>query len=198
MENKTKNILITIASVVGVSLLIRYAIKKRNETTEKKSNLVDDMMEKMGKPINQFTITNNSRVSPQTISLFNIYKLNQNNNDVSIKPSMKFFNTTLLNDPKKVKSIKIIVNKSDFAQSQATEVITKVCKDASGNSSTENYYPMVDVNQFQGNITEVKPQNLILDGICYLDYTIQPNTTVTMIIEYKTQYRSGKKRKKMF
>jgi hypothetical protein len=193
MENKTKNILITIASVIGVSLLIKYAIKKRNEAAENKSNLVDDMLDKMGKPINQFTITNNSKVA-QTISLFNIYKLNQDNREISINPSMKFFNTTLLNDPKKVLSIKILVNRSPFAQSQATEIITKVCKDASGNGSTENYYPMVSVNQFQGNMTEVKPEDLILDGICYLDYTIQPETTVTMIIEYKTQYRSGKKR----
>lgn len=192
MENKTKNILITIATVVGISLLIRYAAKKRKPVTENKSNLVDDMLDKMGKPINQFTITNKSKVA-QTISLFNIYKLNNDYKEVSIKPSMKFFNTTLLNDPKKVTSIKIIVNKSDYAQSQATEVITKVCKDASGNSITENYYPMVSINQYQGNMTEVKPQNLILDGICYLDYTIQPDTTVTMIIEYKTQYRSGEK-----
>lgn len=197
MENKTKNILITIASVVGISLLIKYAIKKRNEAAEKKSNLVDDMLDKMGKPINQFTITNKGKVS-QTISLFNIYKLNQNHNEISINPSMKFFNTTLLNDPKKVLSIKIRVNNSPYAQTQATEVITKVCKDATGNSSTENYYPMVSVNQFQGNMTEVNPEDLILDGICYLDYTIQPETTVTMIIEYKTQYRSGKKRRKMF
>jgi hypothetical protein len=197
MENKTKNILIAIASIVGVSLLMKYAIKKRNEANENKSNLVDDMIDKMGKPINQFTITNNGKVA-QTISLFNIYKLNQNQNEISINPSMKFFNTTLLNDPKKVLSIKILVNRSPFAQSQATEIITKVCKDASGNGSTENYYPMVNVNQFQGNMTEVTPEDLILDGICYLDYTIQPDTTVTMIIEYKTQYRSGKKRKKMF
>lgn len=187
MENKTKNILITIASVVGVSLLIRYAIKKRNQATENKSNLVDDMLDKMGKATTaQFTLVNNTSM-PQDISLFNAFDLKPSNRNIQIKPSMGFFNKTLLNEPKKIKKIKVMVNSGAFAQAQATQVMTKLCKDANGNMASENYYPMVGINQFQSNMTEIQPDNLIVDGTCVLDYTVQPNTTVTLIFDYETR-----------
>lgn len=187
MENKTKNILITLASVVGVSLLIRYAIKKRKPVTENKSNLVDDMLDKMGKATTaQFTLSNNTS-SQQDVALFNSFNLVQNNRLVQIKPSMGFFNRTLLNEPKKIKKIKVMVNSGAFAQTQATQAITKLCKDANGNMASENYFPMVGINQFQSNMTEIEPDNLILDGTCVLNYTIQPNTTVTLIFDYETK-----------
>lgn len=187
MENKTKNILITIGTVIGVSLLVRYAMKKRKPNNENKSNLVDDMLDKMGKATTaQFTLSNNTSVQ-QDVSLFNAFNLVPNNREVQIKPSMGFFNRTLLNEPKKVKKIKVIVNKGAFAQAQATQGITKLCKDANGNMASENYFPMVGINQFQSNMTEIEPNNLILDGTCVLNYTLQPNTVVTLIFDYETK-----------
>ena len=201
MEQKTKNILTDIAVLAGVSAFLYLIFRDKKE---KKSNLVDEMLENFGKPISQFTITNNT-ATQQTVTLFDAYN-NINNpyganntgivNPITINPSITFFNQTLLTEPKKINSIKIMVNSGAFAQSQATQIITKVCKDASGNSATENYMPMVSSGQYQGNMTEIKPKNLILDGECVLNYVVQPNTTVTMILDYKTDRKF--KRKGMF
>ena len=95
-----------------------------------------------------------------------------------------------------LKKIQIRVNSGAFAQVQATQIITKVCKDASGNSATENYMPMISTTQYQGGMTEIEPDNLILDGQCTLNYTVQPNTAVTLIFDYKTDRKF--KRKGMF
>lgn len=140
------------------------------------------MLENMGKPQAQFTIVNNSGVI-KNIKLFNIYD-NNNVEGITTKPSMKFFNNTLINNPKKIKEIRINAN-GIYAQIQATQIITKICKEANGDSTTESYNPMVATNQYQGGMTSIKPNNLILDGICYLEYQIQPNTTVTLIVDYE-------------
>lgn len=201
MEKKTKNILLISGAVLGTALL--YLAYKKYKG-EKKSNLVDEMLENFGKPTSQFTITNSSSL-PQNVTLFDAFN-NLNNPfgtdatgvppSVSINPSITFFNQTLLTEPKKIKKIKIMVNSGAFAQAQATQIITKVCKDASGNSATENYMPMISTTQYQGGMTEIQPDNLILDGTCVLNYTIQPNTTVTLILDYKTDRKF--KRKGMF
>lgn len=133
-----------------------------------------------------FTITNNTN-QEQKFTLFKAFS-NFNNPNVGIiatNASINFFNNTLLNEPKLVKAIEIISN-SPNAQSQVTRVITKRCKDASGNADSVPYIPMVSTAQFQGNMTVVTPENLILDGICYLEYTINPNTIVTMNMIYDT------------
>lgn len=191
MENKTKNILITLAAIGGISYLISLAVKNRKKANiaskQGNSNLVDDMLDKMGKATTaQFTLINNTSM-PQDISLFNAFDLKPSNRNIQINPSMGFFNKTLLNEPKKINKIKVMVNSGAFAQAQATQVMTKYCKDANGDSSTENYYPMVGINQFQSNMTEIQPNNLILDGTCVLNYTVQPNTTVTLIFDYQTK-----------
>ncbi len=134
----------------------------------------------------QFTITNNTN-QEQTFSLFKAFS-NLNNPNVGIiatNASIRFFNRTLLNEPKLVTMIEIISN-SPNAQSQVTRVITKKCKDASGNANSVPYIPLVSTAQFQGNMTFVKPDNLILDGVCYLQYSINPNTIVTMNVSYET------------
>jgi len=67
---------------------------------------------------------------------------------------------------------------------QSQNTITKMCKDASGVSSTDFYYPMVSPNQYQGGITIIQPPNLILDGTCFLQYPVEANTTVNLILRY--------------
>jgi len=196
MEKKTRNILIGGAILAGLYLLYR------KYKGEKKSNLVDEMLENFGKPIAQFTITNVSPVT-QNVTLFDAYNnihypygtTNDGTSSVLINPSLSFFNQTLLNDPKKVNKIKIMVN-SGAGQIQASQYITKTCKDASGNMASQNYFPIISSGQYQGNMTEIKFDDLILDGECVLNYQVQANTSVTFIIDYKTDRKL--KRKGMF
>ncbi|MBK7362991.1 MAG: hypothetical protein IPJ01_11905 [Micavibrio sp.] len=193
MEKKTKNILLIGGAILGTALL--YLAYKKYKG-EKKSNLVDEMLENFGKPISQFTLTNNTS-TPQSIILFDAFNnINPSSSPIIVSPSMSFFNNTLLSEPKKIKRIQIRVNSGSFAQAQATQLITKTCKDASGNSATENYMPMISTTQYQGGMTEIEPDDLVLDGTCTLNYTVQPNTTVTLIFDYKTDRKF--KRKGMF
>jgi hypothetical protein len=48
---------------------------------------------------------------------------------------------------------------------------------------------MVSSAQYQGGITEIKPRNLILNGECVVNYSVQPNTTVTLILDYEQKNR---------
>lgn len=129
----------------------------------------------------QFTLTNNTG-SEQRFPLFKSIGGGVNPN-VGIMPSMSFFNQTLAREPKLVKAMEFrSINPN--GQAQVTKLISKVCKDASGEESKTNYFPMVSVNQYQGNITVVQPDNLILDGECYLEYTLNPNTIVSLTMVY--------------
>lgn len=170
----------------GTGTMIGIGSSLIKPSDEEKSNLVDEMLENMGKPQAQFTITNKSN-SIKTIKLFDINS--HNVQEVTITPSMRFFNNTLMNDPKKVKEIRINANGA-YAQIQATQVITKICKDANGDESIESYNPIVATTQYQGGMTAIQPNNLILDGICHLEYQIQPNTTVTLIVDYQELKKS--------
>src|ERR1035437_3745865 len=129
----------------------------------------------------QFTLTNNTG-SEQRFPLFKSIGGGVNPN-VGINPSMSFFNQTLAREPKLVKAMEFrSINPN--GQAQVTKLISKVCKDANGEESKTNYFPMVSVNQYQGNITVVQPDNLILDGECYLEYTLNPNTIVSLTMVY--------------
>jgi hypothetical protein len=68
---------------------------------------------------------------------------------------------------------------------QAEAPFKMICADASGNSSTQQYTPLISANQFQGGITSVKFNGKILDGECYMAYTMFPKSKVTMVIYYK-------------
>lgn len=141
----------------------------------------------LGSPIGkvvQFTLVNNTAQEQET-TLFNSFT-NYSNPNVGVSSnnmSSSEFNRSLLSEPIKINNIEVRCNGANgFNQSQ--KVITKICKDASGVSNTEFYYPMVSPNQFQPNMTSVQPANLILDGVCYLKYSIAPNTTVTLVFNY--------------
>lgn len=177
-----------IGGLIGGAILVGLIIKSRKgKTDEKTSNFIGSPY---GQKI-QFTMMNNTKTT-QVVTLFNAY-VNIPNPSVGITPSITEFNRTLLNEPKKINSIEIrAMNNS----AQAQTIITKICKDASGNAEQENYYPMISAYQVNQGMTTVQPQNLILDGVCYLKYAIAPSTTVTMVLDYDLKAREKKSKKK--
>ncbi len=138
-----------------------------------------------GAPFGQrvmFTLSNKTN-SPQSVPLFNAYSNVQNSN-VSITPSIAEFNRTLLNEPKLLQMIEI---RASGNQKQAEQPIKINCKDASGEFKGTFLYPMVSVYQKALDMTSVTPNNLILNGTCYLGYTLAPKQTVVMIFHYQKQ-----------
>lgn len=163
-------------AIVGSLAYILLKNKKEEETS-------GFLGSPMGKVV-QFTLVNNTAQEQET-TLFNSFT-NYSNPNVGVSSnnmSSSEFNRSLLSEPIKINNIEVRCNGANgFNQSQ--KVITKICKDASGVSNTEFYYPIVSPNQFQPNMTSVQPSNLILDGVCYLKYSIAPNTTVTLVFNY--------------
>ncbi len=128
----------------------------------------------------QFTLTNNTS-SSQTFSLFNAWGNGTDNPNVGIMPSPQQFNQQLMNQPVRVTSFEI---RGPGASMQANMPIQKMCSDSNGTSATESYIPMMSAFQPQGGIITVQPANLILDGGCFLTYTMNPNTTVIFMMRY--------------
>jgi hypothetical protein len=164
------------ALVTGVAVLYALLIRKpKGEKGEKKSAFLGSPF---GKRV-MFTLTNTTG-STQVVPLFNAYSNIQNSN-VTISPSINEFNRTLLNEPKIVKMIEIFAQGN---QAQAQKAIQKVCKDASGDQSGTNYFPLVSVMQKATDRTSIQPQNLILSGECFLNYTLDANQTVILTMHY--------------
>jgi LPXTG-motif cell wall-anchored protein len=183
-ENNILLALLGIGALIGISALI-----KRNR--KKKEGFSEFLGGTQGK-VAQFILTNNTN-SVQKLNLFDSWG-GFNNPNVGINPSMGFFNRSLSSDPKFVNYFMISANTAQTTSpdgtvqtpppSQATKPIMKICKDASGNASTEVYYPMVSAFQVRGEMTVVQPNNLFLDGTCFLQYELNPKTTVNFTINY--------------
>lgn len=176
----------------------------------------------LGSPMNKvvsITLRNNT-ASQQTQNLFNGFTndMNPNVGTSIMGSSLSEFNKSLLSEPIQVTQIEVKASGANQS-TQSQNTITKVCKDASGVSNTDFYYPMVSPNQFQSGITIVQPPNLILDGGCFLQYPVEANTTVNIILRYnvvskqsnalpntttsndvpvQVKYKSKKKKKKSF
>jgi hypothetical protein len=129
-----------------------------------------------------FTLSNTTNET-QVVPLFNSYS-NIQNSKVNITPSISEFNRTLLNEPKKVTMIEV---RASGNQKQAQEPISIQCKDASGEFKGTNLYPFVSPFQKALDMTSVQPNNLILNGQCYINYTIFPSQTVVIIVHYEKQ-----------
>jgi hypothetical protein len=164
-----------VAGIFGVGLLYFLIVRPSKKNTEKSSGF-------LGSPFGQrvmFTLTNTSQTQ-QVVPLFNAYS-NTQNQSVSITPSMSEFNRTLLNEKKLVKMIEI---RAMGNQSQAEKVIQVYCKDASGQFKSSNLYPMVSAYQKALDMTSVEPKDLVLDGVCYFNYTLDPSQTVSLTVHY--------------
>jgi hypothetical protein len=129
-----------------------------------------------------FTLSNTTNET-QVVPLFNSYS-NIQNPKVNITPSISEFNRTLLNEPKKVTMIEV---RASGNQKQAEQPISVQCKDASGEFKGTNLYPFVSPFQKALDMTSVQPNNLILSGQCYMNYTLFPSQTVVIIVHYEKQ-----------
>jgi hypothetical protein len=182
MTKDLKNILLGVGAGVLTALAYRHFKKS------KKSNFVGGG----GMQVVSFTLTNNSN-QIETATLFNAFDnaAPVNQKAVSITPSMQTFNNYLPTQPMRVLSLEI----RGANNTQASVPITKICTDASGQQTQEQYTPMVSAYQVQSGIVTVEPQNLILDGVCYLTYRLLPNSSVNLLMRYQ-QYNVAEMAKK--
>jgi len=178
-------------TAIGITIGLIYGLKKLSDFQKKQiTEKEKDKENKTGVDGNgnlelntiQFTFTNNTSQN-QIINLFKAWTLGAGignpNVGVSSPVSMPFFNRTLATEPKKIISISFNTNAG-----QSQNVITKICKDATGQLQEEFWYPRVSTMQFQSGITTVNPDNMIINGECFLKYSINPNTVVNMTVVY--------------
>lgn len=179
MMSRIKDVLlIAFVTTLGVIVYRKYK-------GEKKSSFVEDLLKNFGKPVTQYAFTNTSGV-PQELVMFDAFNtISGKNPNITSNPSMDFFNNTLKQEPKRIKTIKAIINNSSAYQVQLNQPMSKVCKDSSGNMSIENFSPKISKEQVQSNITMFYPNDLVLDGFCVVKYILQPNSTVTLIFDYE-------------
>jgi len=126
-------------------------------------------------------VTNGTGIN-QTQYLFDNLS-NQSNADVTISPSIGFFNRELGNKPKKLIKLEFR-NVGNIATNQQEAPFQMSCNDASGQASSTPYTPMVAINQFQAGMTSVDFGDKILDGSCYMAYTMYPNSKVMIVVHY--------------
>lgn len=167
--------------ILGTALVgsLAYLLLRKSEDEEQENFL--------GSPMNKvvsITLRNNT-ATQQSQNLFNGFTndMNPNVGTSIMGSSLSEFNKSLLSEPIQVTQIEVKASGANQS-TQSQNTITKVCKDASGVSNTDFYYPMVSPNQFQSGITIVQPPNLILDGGCFLQYPVEANTTVNVILRY--------------
>lgn len=173
-----KKKLLIIGGLAGVGLLYWKLISKGKSGKEKKSQFIGSPF---GKRV-MFTLSNKTNQA-QVVPLFNSYS-NIQNSAVTISPSIAEFNRTLLNEPKIIKMIEI---RASGNQKQAEKPISIQCKDASGEFKGSFLYPMINPMQKALDMTSVQPNNLIIDGQCYINYTLDPKQTVILIFHYDLQ-----------
>ena len=164
-----------VAALVGIFIVGRFIVKKTTKKPEQKSGFLGSPF---GKRV-MFTLTNSTK-DAQVVPLFNSFSNIQNPN-VGISPSISEFNRSLSGEPKILKLIEI---SSPNNKTQVQKPIQVYCKDASGEIKSSNLYPMVSSYQVATDMTSVQPQNLVLDGGCYINYTVDPGQTVVLTFHY--------------
>ncbi len=165
---------------LAITSTVAYLLLKDKKEEEDKSGF-------LGSPTNKvvtMTLSNNTG-SQQTQTLFNAFT-DTNNPLVGVSisgSSLSEFNKSLLSEPIRINQIEVRATGANQSV-QSQNIITKVCKDASGVSDTDFYNPYVSPNQFQSGITIVQPNNLVLNGVCSLQYPVEANTTVNLVFRY--------------
>lgn len=71
------------------------------------------------------------------------------------------------------------------AYNQAEAPFKMNCKDANGNASLQQFIPMISTTQFQKGITSVDMGGRVLDGECFMEYTMYPNSKVAIVLFYE-------------
>jgi len=70
------------------------------------------------------------------------------------------------------------------------------CKDAAGSAAQTQYIPMISATQFQKGITSVNMGGVILDGECFMEYTMYPNSKIAIVVYYEDYKLSDLLKKK--
>jgi len=78
-----------------------------------------------------------------------------------------------------------ITQPSSPVNNQAEAPFKMNCKDANGNASVQQFIPLISSSQFQKGITSVDMGGMVLDGECYMEYTMYPNSKVAIVVYYK-------------
>lgn len=181
MENKTK-IILGLTAAAGIGYLI-YKKIKNNNSRNKSASFVNATGSANQDEV-QFILTNNTP-QPQTVTLFDASG-GQMNNSVSISspvlPSIDFFNKSLTQEPKSLNYMYINSNN----KGQTTKVITKKCRDANGNVIQSVLTPTISPMQAQSNVVTINTSGVILDGKCFFEYQLEPNSSVTWTLNYST------------
>ena len=68
---------------------------------------------------------------------------------------------------------------------QVNQPFQIVCLDASGNETTRTITPLTSAMQYQGGITSVSFKDVILDGECWVKYTMLPDSKVAVAVYYE-------------
>jgi len=181
MEKKTK-IILGLTAAAGIGYLIYNKIKNTN--ARNKSVSFVNANGSSNRDEVQFILTNNTP-QPQTVTLFDASS-GQMNNSVSVTspvlPSVEFFNKSLTQEPKALNYMYINSNN----KGQTTKVITKKCRDANGNVTQSVLTPTISPMQAQSNVVTINTSGVILDGKCFFEYQLEPNSSVTWTLNYST------------
>ncbi len=178
-----------VASVVGLFFAAWQIGKlvKEYSKPQKKSNFSGDNELKTI----EFTITNNTNQT-QVEYLFDS-RSRQDNPNVTVDGNLQEFNQELSNTPKLVKKIQFrsISNAPTVLSAsptknykQAEAPLQLVCKTADGKETINSYRPLMSEMQVQKGITSLIMNDYLLDGECFMKYTMYPNSSMTMIVYY--------------
>lgn len=78
-----------------------------------------------------------------------------------------------------------IAQPSSPQYNQAEAPFKMNCKDANGNASVQQFIPLTSSTQFQKGIASVDMAGMVLDGECYMEYTMYPNSKVAIVVYYE-------------
>lgn len=78
-----------------------------------------------------------------------------------------------------------ITQPSSPVNNQAEAPFKMNCKDANGNASVQQFIPLISSAQFQKGITSVDMGGMVLDGECFMEYTMYPNSKVAIVVYYE-------------
>ena len=182
---------IVVAGAAFVSYAIaRFFLDKTGKQSESASNASGEGMNAVS-----FTATNASMATAR-LTLFDSYDINGTKNQgLTVSQNAPFFARDIATRPKTLKVIEI---RSGANQTQASAPFRWVCRDANGDESASSVMPTVSPMQAQPNITGVSfGKGAVIDGHCYMDYPVAPNTSVTITAFYNEGIEpKTKKRKK--
>lgn len=120
----------------------------------------------------------NTTSQPKTVKLFS--SVYSPPSGVSILPTTIDLQAEVLNIPKQVGNIRI--RSSNVNQIESP--ITYKCQTPTGTGNSQIINPRVSPTQAQSNVVDAPVSNILLDGRCFFEYTILPNTEVTWSISY--------------